>query len=434
MPRSLEVFFLPQLAPPWAWAGAAVAVIDVLRASTVMVEALAQGAREVWPCLEVDQARQRAAQLASEPGASGAPLLGGERGGLPIEGFDLGNSPREYRRDRVGGRSVVFTTTNGTRALEAARAAEAVIVACPANASAAAEYLARYPRVVLLCAGTRGEVSREDVLGAGQLIELLVSKPGEDQASRDLNDQARLALAAWRDLVTRGRAAGEPMVRPHQPSIEWLAAELGATQGGRNLAQIGLAGDILDVARTDRWSLVPRWESTTGRMVPAPDSGSPAMSAEAALVIDGEVGRPARLDWAALRALPAAFQIDDVSQIDPRRRGGAVWLTGLLAQVEPRATATHLTLHATADDFHASVPLDSVRASGMLIYRLGEEPLPASQGGPLRFYIRDHASCHAAEVDECANVKFVDRIELTAGKGYDNRPQDEADHARLHGH
>lgn len=433
MPRSLDVYLLPTLAPSWAWPGAAVAVIDVLRASTVIVEALAQGAREVWPCLEVDDARRRAAHLAEQPGAAGQVLLGGERGGLPIEGFDLGNSPREYTPPRVAGRSVVFTTTNGTRALEAARAAEAVIVACPANLSAAAAFLAPYERIVLLCAGTRGEVSREDVLGAGQLVERLLAEPDGDREPPELNDQARLARAAWRELVDRARAAHE-LAADGQPTMAWLAAELRATQGGRNLAQIGLGDDILDVARIDRWSLVPRWEAASGRIVLDPSSGSSLMTAEPALLIDGEVSRPARLDWAALRALPQAYQIDDVSQIDPKRPGGAVWLSGLLAQVEPRPSATHLTLHATADDFHASVPLAAVRESGLLIYRLGEEPLPVSKGGPLRFYIRDHASCQAAEIDECANVKFVDRIELTAGKGYDNRPQDEAAHARLHGH
>ncbi len=158
------------------------------------------------------------------------------------------------------------------------------------------------------------------------------------------------------------------------------------------------------------------------------------MTSEPVLQIDGEVEAPARLDAAALAALDGAYQIPDVSQIDPQRRGAAVWLTGLLALVRPRPGATHLTLHASADDFHASVPLESVRQSGLLIYRGPAGPLPASAGGPFRFYIRDFAACRSAEVDECANVKFVDRIELTAGRGQDNRPTDEAEHARLHQH
>ena len=67
-----------------------------------------------------------------------------------------------------------------------------------------------------------------------------------------------------------------------------------------------------------------------------------------------------------------------------------------------------------------------------MIYRLNGQPLPRSAGGPLRFFIPDFATCHTAEVDECANVKFVDRIELSVERGLDNRPQDEQSHAKIH--
>ena len=91
-----------------------------------------------------------------------------------------------------------------------------------------------------------------------------------------------------------------------------------------------------------------------------------------------------------------------------------------------------MTLHASHDDFHASVPLSTVRDRGLFIYEIDGEPLELAAGGPVRFYIPDHAACHSAEVDECANVKFVDRVELTAGKGFDNRPQDDEEHEALH--
>ncbi len=90
-------------------------------------------------------------------------------------------------------------------------------------------------------------------------------------------------------------------------------------------------------------------------------------------------------------------------------------------------------MHASNDDFHASIPLDSVRERAILIYRVNGQPLPQSAGGPLRFYIPDFAACRTAEVDECANVKFVDRIELSFERGQDNRPQDEQSHAKIHG-
>ena len=146
------------------------------------------------------------------------------------------------------------------------------------------------------------------------------------------------------------------------------------------------------------------------------------------LLLDGDVESPARLTFADLSALDAAWQVPDISQIDSKRqRRRPVRLAGLLGLVRPRATAAYLTLHAAADDFHASIPLAAVRDRALVIYRLGDSPLPVSLGGPIRFFIPDFAACHTAEVDECANVKFVDRIEFSAAPGRDNRPPHDAD-------
>ena len=150
------------------------------------------------------------------------------------------------------------------------------------------------------------------------------------------------------------------------------------------------------------------------------------------LKIDGEVQRPATFSFADLASLANDIQVRDVSRIDSKRKGDAVTLAGLLALVDPKASASYLTLHASRDDFHASIPLASVREQAILIYRLGDGPLPESAGGPLRFYIPDFAACHTSEIDECANVKYVDRIELSARPGQDNRPHDEKQHAELH--
>lgn len=156
------------------------------------------------------------------------------------------------------------------------------------------------------------------------------------------------------------------------------------------------------------------------------------MSDEILLTIDGEVESRRQLTFADLAAVDKQYQIDDVSQLVPSRKGGAITLEGLLELARPTPSATHLTLHASADDFHASVPLSAVAGRGFFIYQRDGRPLDLAAGGPLRFYIPDHAACHSSEVDECANVKFVDRVELTAGKGFDNRPQDDAEHAALH--
>ena len=148
--------------------------------------------------------------------------------------------------------------------------------------------------------------------------------------------------------------------------------------------------------------------------------------------ISGEVEKPTTLTFADLAAIPAEFQVVDVSRIVPARKGDAVKLAGILQLVRPKSTAKYLGLHAATDDFHASIPLDAVLDRALVIYRQGGQPLPLKAGGPVRFFIPDFAACHTDEIDECANVKFVDRIELTASKGFDNRPHDGAQHEALH--
>ena len=118
MTKTLNVHALPKLVEPKDLADGTVVVIDVLRASTTIIAALEAGAVEVIPCLEIDDARRVAAQFPAEE-----VILGGERQGLPIEGFDLGNSPEDYTPYAVAGKTLVFTTTNGTRAMIHARQA-----------------------------------------------------------------------------------------------------------------------------------------------------------------------------------------------------------------------------------------------------------------------------------------------------------------------
>jgi 2-phosphosulfolactate phosphatase len=235
---SLHVHFLPDLVREEELAGCAVAVIDVLRATTTIVHALAAGAREVVPCLEVDDARAAAGRL-----PAGRAVLGGERQGLRIEGFDLGNSPTEYTPASVGGRTLVFTTTNGTRAMRRCGQAARVVLATFVNRSAVVEDLAREAAVHVVCAGTRGEITREDVLLAGALVERLEKFA---DGRRTLNDQASIARDAWSSALPPGA------------STDQLAIALHASAGGRNLEREGLAADIATAAQLDRFSLVPR--------------------------------------------------------------------------------------------------------------------------------------------------------------------------------
>jgi len=150
------------------------------------------------------------------------------------------------------------------------------------------------------------------------------------------------------------------------------------------------------------------------------------------LRITGEVDAPRELTFADLAGIDPHHQINDVSRIAAGRKGDAVRLAGLLELARPRPGAKYLNLHSTTDNFHASIPLSVVAEKAIVIYRQGGQPLSTKAGGPVRFFILDFAACHTEEIDECANVKFVDTIELAATRGFDNRPHDEKEHADLH--
>ncbi len=156
------------------------------------------------------------------------------------------------------------------------------------------------------------------------------------------------------------------------------------------------------------------------------------MSSRPTLRIDGEVAHPCQFSFDDLRTFAEADQVRDVSRFHPKRPGDGVTLRSLLDRVQPRESASYLTLYATQDNFAASIPLAAVVDEAVLVYQLDGAPYPEAKGGPFRFLIPNPAACHTDELDDCANVKFVDRIELTAGKGRDTRPHDEATHEALH--
>ncbi|HML47500.1 MAG TPA: 2-phosphosulfolactate phosphatase, partial [Clostridia bacterium] len=156
-------------------------VIDVLRMTSVAITALSHGCAGILAVETVEEAR-------SEAAACGA-LLGGERGAVRIDGFDLDNSPLNYTADRVSGRRLIMTTSNGTRALAAARPADRVLLAGFINVSAVAEALGQTEKVCLLCAGTHDAFSLEDALTAGAILDRL---PGAD-----LDDMALASLRLY---------------------------------------------------------------------------------------------------------------------------------------------------------------------------------------------------------------------------------------------
>jgi 2-phosphosulfolactate phosphatase len=242
----------PKLLDPAELSGRLAVVIDALRASTVMVTALANGAARVMPCLDVAEARAAEAAL-----PAGDVLSGGERGGLKIEGFDLGNSPAEYDGPGVAGKSIVFTTTNGTRALLRCRNAERVLIGSFVNRrSVVGAILDAGLPVHMVCAGTDGLLTAEDVLCAGAIAADVSARLGSEPD----DDAAAIACEAWRSCA----ASGEP-----------LPERLRRTRGGRSLVKLGLADDIDFTARLDHWNLVAEYFPSTGEVLavrPAPHS------------------------------------------------------------------------------------------------------------------------------------------------------------------
>jgi DMSO/TMAO reductase YedYZ molybdopterin-dependent catalytic subunit len=156
------------------------------------------------------------------------------------------------------------------------------------------------------------------------------------------------------------------------------------------------------------------------------------MSDAIVLVIDGLVERPLRLTFADLESVPAEAKVVDVSRYHPNRQGDGVTLAALLERACAQPQANYVTLHADKDDFHVSVPLAPLYDQGIVVYKLGPNRLGPEQGGPIRFLIRDTDACHSSELDECANVKYLSRIELTERRGRDTRPATETEHAALH--
>ncbi len=205
-------------------------VIDVLRATSTMTQALAAGYRRVLCCSEVDEARAVAA-------AEGAAVLAGERKTVRIDGFDFGNSPREFLEPAA--ESVILTTTNGTRLLlAAAERCELVLVGSLLNLDAVvrAATAAGSEDVAVLCAGVQGELAMDDAFCAGRMAAAL----GGESA-----DSAVAAMRLAASFATNEEG-------------------LGASQSARNLHASGLDADIAWCARESVLEVVPRFSRMVG--------------------------------------------------------------------------------------------------------------------------------------------------------------------------
>jgi 2-phosphosulfolactate phosphatase len=235
----VDVALLPAALVPATLGTTTVLVIDVLRASTTIVTALSNGCRAIVPLDDPDEARRRAAATADA-------LIAGERRGEPLEGFDLGNSPLEFTREQVDGRTLFLTTSNGTKALLAARPAAAIGVAGFVNLSAAAAWAHAQGRdVVLLCSGERGDRSLEDEICAGLLVDRL----------REVSPDA-----------TPGREATE-VARRARPYAKDLARVAQDSRWARHLTSRGRGRDVAACLTLDAFALVPVYRPDVDKIV-----------------------------------------------------------------------------------------------------------------------------------------------------------------------
>jgi 2-phosphosulfolactate phosphatase len=225
--KRIHVAVTPTLLPaPGSEAGDfLVVVIDLLRASTSIIRGLMAGARCVIPVVDRDAviALKRELSVLPTPHGQRAIVTAGERGGLKIEEFDMGNSPREFASDRVRDAVIIMSTTNGTGAIDIGRRFGHVIIGGLNNAGLVARMIARDDRdVILLCAGNDGGFSMDDFVAAGGIIESL----GRCGRPYEVDDAGQSALEMF--MLLR----------------EDLARRLGETDHGRRLRAIGAGQDI----------------------------------------------------------------------------------------------------------------------------------------------------------------------------------------------
>jgi 2-phosphosulfolactate phosphatase len=231
----LDVYFTPLGLSTGDLAGRGVIVIDVLRATTTIVTALANGAKAVVPAATSEEAVRLTANLERN-----AIVLAGERRLQRIEGFNLGNSPREVTAEAVGGKTVFLATTNGTPALVGVTGADPILMGGAVNFSALAERAAAIFKerghLAIVCAGREKRFALEDAYTAGRLLKAV----RKNVRKIALNDAAVVAL----DLAAKYR--------------NWMEA-FEASEAARMLREVDLGDDVTFAARADRFDVVPAY-------------------------------------------------------------------------------------------------------------------------------------------------------------------------------
>lgn len=233
----IEVFFSPTQVPASTVQGKVVAMIDVLRASSSIAAALANGARAVLPFDSAEEVITRAKAFDRKE-----IVLAGERKMMPIAGFDLGNSPLEFTSETVEGRTVLLTTTNGTAAVTSVQGARDIFIAGYVNFTAVSALLRTAVRsgtdVVLLCAGREKAFALEDAACAGRYVRHLL----RGRTTQELNDAAQAAML---------------IERRYGDHIDRVFAD---AEHGRALKGAGFSTDLEACGRLDAYPVIPVYQ------------------------------------------------------------------------------------------------------------------------------------------------------------------------------
>jgi 2-phosphosulfolactate phosphatase len=231
----IDVHYSSQHLDDLYFTGKTSVVIDVLRATTVIVSALKNGAREIIPVNTVDFAMK-----VSGNAFGGQTILGGERNTKKVEGFNLGNSPLEYTTEIVAGKSIILYTTNGSKAIVKAKFSENLFICCFHNLPFIANHLIALNKdVEVICAGTNGNFNLEDVICAGRLL----SEIGKINENIEISDCGRASLVL-------NKSFGKNIVKM-----------LKETEHGKLLIENGFADDIKECAQYGITDLIPYYIS-----------------------------------------------------------------------------------------------------------------------------------------------------------------------------
>ncbi len=238
---NVQLFLTPTPAAASEITDKTAVVIDVLRCTTCISAALAAGARGVIPTEGPGEAVEMWTRIGSDMA-----VLAGERQGVRIENFQLGNSPSEFSAEAVGGKYVVMTTTNGTEAFLKATGAALTLSCSLTNISKVADRVAREGRdLVIFCAGRSGQFSIEDTICGGMLLHLLAT---DKKIKLTLNDAGSLAMLLYRS---------------NKSAIKQTIAQ---SEHGRFLSRLGFENDLDVAAATDSIPVLPFLHE--GRLIP----------------------------------------------------------------------------------------------------------------------------------------------------------------------